>query len=144
MKRSLAVLGRVRSIEKRVARAEFAEAERARRHQEERVDSVVNAIDASRLAETLGAGGAQALYVAHEYDHRIRLEESLRRELGVLSRREAESAERRQVLTEADRSLRVVELAILRYDEEEALQARRADGRRLDDVAGVRWWRENR
>jgi hypothetical protein len=36
-----------------------------------------------------------------------------------------------------------VEVAIERIEEMEALEARRADGRRLDALAGIRWWREN-
>lgn len=142
MSRGLQVLQRVRSIEKRVAKNNFADAERVRRVQEERVISIEQQMEASRVAEALGADGGQACWVANEHAWRIRLEGDLRREVGVLERRVADVRARRAELTEADRAHRVVEAAIERQEAEAELEARRADGRRLDAIASVRWWRE--
>ena len=143
MRKALATLLRVRSIEKRVAKTEFAEAERVRNLQEQRVDGIKAAMEQSRAASDLGAGGSQACWVAHEHAHRLRLEVDLRRESGILHKRTVIATRRRVDLTEADRAERVVELALEKHDEQVALETRRADGRRLDAMASARWWREN-
>lgn len=140
---ALNALLRVRGIEKRVAKNELAEAERVRREQETRVGLIEGAMEQSRIAEALGAEGGQACWVANEHAWRIRLEGDLRRESAILSRRDVEARARREALGNADRRERVVEQAIERHEAEAALEARRADGRRLDGVATVRWWREN-
>ncbi|MBL8615295.1 MAG: hypothetical protein JNM72_06785 [Deltaproteobacteria bacterium] len=142
MGRGLYTLERVRSIEKRIAKNSFAEAERVRRVQEDRVITIEQQMEASRVAEALGADGGQACWVANEHAWRIRLEGDLRREVTVLERRMTEVRARRAELTDADRAHRVVESAIERQEAEAELEARRADGRRLDALAGVRWWRE--
>lgn len=143
MGRALYTLERVRSIEKRLAKNNFADAERVRRVQEDRVITIEQQMEASRVAEALAVDGGQACWVANEHAWRIRLEGDLRREVGVLERRAAEVRVRRDELTAADRSHRVVESAIERQEAEAELEARRADGRRLDAIASVRWWREN-
>ena len=141
MTRALRTLERVRSIEKRVAKNNFADAERVRRVQEDRVLTIEQQMESSRVAEALGADGGQACWIANEHAWRIRLEGDLRREVGVLERRVAEVRARRVELTDADRAHRVVESAIERQEAEAELEARRADGRRLDAIASVRWWR---
>ena len=143
MGRALYTLERVRNIEKRLAKYNFADAERVRRVQEDRVITIEQQMESSRVAESLAVDGGQACWVANEHAWRIRLEGDLRREVGVLERRAAEVRVRREELTAADRAHRVVESAIERQEAEAELEARRADGRRLDAIASVRWWREN-
>lgn len=143
MSRALQALFRVRSIEKRIAKNELAEAERIRQIQEDRVVTIEAAMEQSRIAEAIGAEGLQACWVANEHAWRIRLEGDLRREAAILSKRDVEARARREALAGCDRRERVVEQAIERHEAEADLEARRADGRRLDGIATVRWWREN-
>jgi flagellar biosynthesis chaperone FliJ len=70
------------------------------------------------------------------------LEVDLRRESGILQERATTTAQRRAELVEADRDARVVELALEQYDERVALEKSRREGRQLDEMATVRWWRE--
>jgi flagellar FliJ protein len=51
----------------------------------------------------------------------------------------AETERRRQMLIEADREVRVLELLDERHRETHARDAQRAETKRLDDVATVRW-----
>jgi flagellar FliJ protein len=51
----------------------------------------------------------------------------------------AETERRRQMLVEADREVRVLELLDERHRETHARDAQRAETKRLDDVATVRW-----
>jgi flagellar export protein FliJ len=142
MRKALATLLRVRKIEKRMARAAFAEAEQSRQRQEDRVDDVYGAMDQSRQAEQIGMQVGSAHWLAASHSHRLRLEVDLRRESGILQERATTTAQRRAELVEADRDARVVELALEQYDERVALEKSRREGRQLDEMATVRWWRE--
>jgi len=142
MRKALATLLRVRNIEKKVARSAFSEAERARQVQEDRVQGVFNAMDQSREAEQLGLSVGEAHWLAASHSHRLRLEVDLRRESGILQERARVVAHRRAELVEADRNARVVELALEQYDARVELEAQRREGRLLDEMATVRWWRE--
>src|SRR6476469_4981618 len=51
----------------------------------------------------------------------------------------AETERRRQLLVEADREVRVLELLDERHRDAHARDAQRAETKRLDDVATVRW-----
>ncbi len=144
MRKALATLLRVRDVEKRVARQQFADAERVRRLQEGRVVDIQDAMDQSREAEAMGIETGQAHWIAHQHAWRLRLEVDLRRESGILERRTVEARRKRALLVEADRSARVVELAIEQHDERVALDQKRADARNLDELATTRWWRENK
>jgi hypothetical protein len=141
MKRALSALQRVREIEKKQARQSFADAERARIAQEVRVDTILAAVEESRGRGAPAEG--EAVWAHMEHAFRLRMEVQLRSERSVLEQRAVEVSRRRAVLNEATRATRVVEVAIERIEEMEALEARRADGRRLDALAGIRWWREN-
>lgn len=143
MRKALATLLRVRNIEKKVAQTEFAEAEQARQSQEDRVHGVFDAMDQSREAEQIGLAAGQAHWLAASHSHRLRLEVDLRRESGILQERAKVVAKRRTELVEADRNARVVELALEQYDARMELEAQRREGRLLDEMATVRWWREH-
>ena len=142
MRKALATLLRVRNIEKKVARTAFVEAERARQRQEDRVRDVYSAMDQSRQAEQIGMQVGQAHWLAASHSHRLRLEVDLRRESGLLQDRAKVTKKCRLELVEADRSARVVELALEEYDARVELEAARREGRKLDEMATVRWWRE--
>jgi len=142
MRKALATLLRVRNIEKRVARSAFAEAEQSRQRQEDRVRDVYSAMEQSRQAEQLGVSMGEAHWLAASHSHRLRLEVDLRRENGILQERAKVTAKRRAELVEADRNARVVELVLEEYDAREELEASRREGRLLDEMATVRWWRE--
>jgi flagellar export protein FliJ len=142
MRKALATLLRVRNIEKKVARTAFTEAERARQRQEDRVHDVYSAMEQSRQAEQIGMQVGQAHWLAASHSHRLRLEVDLRRESGLLHERAKVTAKRRSQLVEADRSARVVELALEEYDTRMELEASRREARKLDEMATVRWWRE--
>ena len=142
MRKALSTLLRVREIEKKVAKTAFAEAERARQKQEDRVHRVYAAMDQSREAEQIGLSVGEAHWLAASHSHRLRLEVDLRRESGILHERARVTARRRSDLVEADRNARVVELVLEEYDAREALEASSREGRKLDEIATVRWWRE--
>ena len=142
MRKALSTLLRVRNIEKKVARSEFAEAERARQTQEDRVAGVFDSMDQSREAEQIGLAAGEAHWLAASHSHRLRLEVDLRRESGILQERARVVAHRRANLVEADRNARVVELALEQYDVRVELEEQRQEGRKLDEMATVRWWRE--
>jgi hypothetical protein len=143
VRRALQALHRVRAVEKKLAMQRFAEAERARQRQEDEVLAVEEAMELSRQADALGAALGEAHWIASQHAWRLRLEVDLRRESSLLERRAVDSSRCRAALVEADRESRVVELAIEKLDELEALEARRAEGRRMDELANTRWWREN-
>lgn len=142
MRKALATLLRVREIEKKVAKTAFAEAERSRQNQEDRVERVYSAMEQSRQAEQLGRSVGEAHWLAASHSHRLRLEVDLRRESGILHERAKVTARRRLELVEADRNARVVELVLEEYDAREALESSRREARKLDEMATVRWWRE--
>jgi flagellar export protein FliJ len=142
MRKALATLLRVRAIEKKVAQTAFAEAEKSRMNQEDRVQDVYSAMDQSRQAEQIGRSVGEAHWLAASHSHRLRLEVDLRRESGILHERAKVTARRRLELVEADRSARVVELVLEEYDAREELEASRREGRKLDEMATIRWWRE--
>ncbi len=139
MRRALATLKRVRSAQKKAAKQAFAEAERSRIQQETRIEEIHAAMAASHDD---GFTGGQAHELAQEQAYRLRLQATLRREAVVLNERAKKAADRRGELREADRDTRVVELALERHDERVALEKRRSDGRRIDEIASGRWWRD--
>lgn len=143
MRKALATLLRVRAIEKKVAQREFLSAELARRDQEGRVVAVSDAMNQSREAEQMGVEAGEAHWLAASHSHRLRLEVDLRRETSILHRRARTATKRRAALVEADRSARVVELALEQYDARVEEEKQRREARLLDEMATVRWWREH-
>jgi flagellar export protein FliJ len=142
MRKALATLLRVRHIEKKVAESAFVESEQVRQTQEGRVHGVYDAMEQSREAEQIGLAAGEAHWLAASHSHRLRLEVDLRRESGILQERARVVAQRRAELVEADRNARVVELALEQYDARVELEEKRREGRLLDEMATVRWWRE--
>lgn len=142
MRKALAALLRVREAEKKVAEREFGEAERARFASEAACDGIRGAMNGSHSGDALGYPGGDAAWLAMEHTYRLRMLVRLRKEEGVLKQRTQVSDQRRDLLVEADRSRRVVELALESHDEKVALEERRSDGRKLDAMAGARWWRD--
>ena len=142
MRKALAALLRVRDAEKKVAEREFGEAERARFASEAACEGIRGAMNGSHSGDALGYPGGDAAWLAMEHTYRLRMLVRLRKEEGVLKQRTQVSDHRRDLLVEADRSRRVVELALESHDERVALEHRRADGRKIDAMAGARWWRD--
>ena len=143
MRKALSTLLRVRSIEKRRAQNAFGEAERARIAQEELVDGIHHQIVQGRQAGVSELASHQAHWAAMEHQWRLHKEVQLRKAGAELEVRDAASQEARAELSEASKHYRVVELALEGYDERDALEQRRSDGRKLDAMATQRWWREN-
>lgn len=141
MRKALAALLRVREAEKKVAERAFGEAERARIASEEHVETLQHAVISSHTGDAMGYPGGDAGWLAMEHSYRLRMQVRIRKERSVLTEHTRVSDARRGELVEADKARRVVELALEHHDEREALEARRADGRRLDAMAGARWWR---
>lgn len=143
MRKALAALLRVREAHKKVAETEFGAAERARIAQEGQVASIRTAMISSHSGDDLGYPGGDASWLAIEHSYRLRMLVRLRKEEAVLHQRSQESAQRRDALVEADRERRVVELALEQHDARVALELKRSEGRKLDAMAGARWWREH-
>ncbi len=143
MRKALATVMRIRTLEKRIAQTAFVEAEQARQVQEGRVYHVHDAMAQSREAEQLGLEVGEAHWLAASHSHRLRLEVDLRRESAILEERARSAAERRAELVDADRNARVVEIALEQFDARVAFEERRREGRRLDEMATIRWWRES-
>jgi flagellar export protein FliJ len=143
MSRALATLLRVREIRKKQARNAFGEAERARIAQDGQVLAIESAIDDSRNRGGEAIEDGTAHWVALEHGFRLRKEVELRQARDSLEQLSEAATARRMDLQEASRKSRVVEAALERYDEQVALDRRRADGRRIDAMATMRWWREN-
>lgn len=142
MRKALSALLRVRDAQKKVAEREFGEAERARFQTEASCDAIRGAMNSSHSGDALGYPGGDAAWLAMEHTYRLRMLVRLRKEEAVLKQRTQVSDQRRDLLVEADRSRRVVELALESHDAQVALEERRADGRRIDAMAGARWWRD--
>jgi flagellar export protein FliJ len=143
MRKALAALLRVRDAHKKVAERDFGAAERARIIQEEEVEGLHRAVISSHTGDELGYPGGDASWLAIEHSYRLRMQVRIRKEQQVLVQRAQDAAAQRERLIEADRERRVVEIALEQHDAEVALELRRADGRKLDALAGARWWREN-
>ena len=143
MSRALATLLRVREIRKKQARNSFGEAERARIAQDGHVTAIQSAIASSRDRGREGIEDGAAHWVALEHGYRLKKEVELREARTSLHELSELAMVRRADLQEASRKSRVVEAALERYDEQMALDRRRADGRRIDAMATMRWWREN-
>ena len=141
MRRTLATLQRVRAAQKKSAKQDFAEAERSRLQQEEKVEGIGNSMRRSYGGQD-GFGSGQAYLLAQEQSYRLRLQEELEQESQELKKRATVSTEKRSKLREADRDNRVVELALERVDAEARIERRRAQARQIDEIAGSRWWRE--
>jgi flagellar export protein FliJ len=142
VRKALAALLRVRDAHKKVAEREFGAAERERIRQEGQVDSIQHAMISSHTGDELGYPGGDASWLAIEHSFRLRMLVRLRKEEAVLHQCSQESAIRRDRLVEADRERRVVELALEQHDAAVALEQRRSDGRKIDSMASMRWWRE--
>jgi flagellar FliJ protein len=136
----LATLQRVREARRDRERAALAEAFHA--------EQVLAERQASLAAEQKELRALQRSAAAHGYLDVSRLLEAQRYEL-VLKAREAELAQqaatvaaeterRRQVLVEADREVRVLELLDERQRREHQRHARRAETRHLDEAANGR------
>jgi flagellar export protein FliJ len=141
MHKALKTLLRVREAEQKAAKQRFAEAERARIVQEERISAIREQIMGSHEDEPEAgeAGEANALALSQAY--RLRRQVQLKRENIELHVREAKSNGRREELRGATQEARVVELALEKRLEEDRIEARREEGRRLDELATTRWWR---
>ena len=139
MRDALAILQRIRHHKKKGAERAFAEAEKARQIQEERVDGLTASVDASREGET---SEDEACWVAQAQAWRLKMEVQLRRERGRLNERTHEAANRKRSLTHANREHRVVERAIENIDERRKIADRKAEARRLDAMGTSRWQRK--
>lgn len=137
MSEVLSTLSRVREIQKKVSKQAFASAERSRILQEEAVDQLQGHILRSHSATPK----PEAWMVGCEHRFRGKLRGDLVTEQSELHSRAEVAAQRRSELQEASREARVVELAMEAHQEMETLFERRADNKRIDDMAAVRWWR---
>ena len=137
MRSTLATLQRVREINKKISRQAYVTAERNRIEQEAVVARVEERIVDTYAIDTGTTAGA----MNEVHDWRKKLKVDLLREEDLLRSRVDSANKRRDELRETTRDARVVELALERYDEEAALVERRLDGKRIDDMATVRWWR---
>lgn len=137
MSEVLSTLARVREIQKRVSRQAFASAERSRITQEDTVDSLQGRI----LRSHSGTSSPELWMLNQEHQFRGKLRTDLVKEEVVLQQRTDVAAQRRVELQEASREARVVELAIEAHEVQESLLERRADNKKIDDMAAVRWWR---
>ena len=143
MRKALAALLRVREAHKKMAERDFGAAERARIAQEGQVDSLRHAMISSHTGDELGYPGGDASWLAIEHSYRLRMLVRLRKEEVVLQQHSQASAHMRDALVEADRERRVVELALEQHDARVALEHKRSEGRKIDAMAGARWWREH-
>ena len=116
MRRTLATLQRVRTAQKKSAKQDFAEAERSRLQQEEKVEGLTDRMHASYGGGD-GFKDGEAYLLAQEQSYRVRMQEVLQEENEELNKRAVKSTEKRSKLREADRDHRVVELALERLDE---------------------------
>ena len=139
MKNALATLQRVRDTQKRGAQMELITAERERQKQLDRVEKIRKTMDRSRSGNRNASG--DACWLAQEHQYRLQMELELRRESRALYVTEVRADERQNELRSADRASKVVENVIERIDKAAAIERRRADARRLDDIASSRWRR---
>jgi len=137
MKKALETLKRVRETQKRGARLAFGAKERERQMQEAKVDNIQDSMDRSRSGVL--SEGVEACWVAQAHAYSLRLEVELRRETTHLIQRSMEAEILQGELRKASQATKVVENVMERLEEQEALEAKRAEIRRMDDLAARRW-----
>lgn len=142
MNKALKTLLRVRAAEKKAAKQRFAEAERERIAQEERIGSIQGQILASHGGDPGLGGAADAHDLATAQAFRLRRQVQLKREYMELHSREANSEQKRVALRGASQQERVVELALEKREEEARMELRRKEGRALDALASTMWQRQ--
>ena len=141
MHKALKTLLRVREVEQKAARQRFAEAERDRIAQEDRIGAIRDQINDSHGHEPEVGGTADAHDMATAQSFRLRREVQLKRERMELHARELKSNGRRNELREATQEARVVELALEARLEQDRIEARKKEARIMDELASTRWWR---
>ena len=141
MHKALKTLLRVRNAEQKAAKQRFAEAERKRIAQEERISAIRDQILDSHEGEPIEGDSGEAHDLALSQAFRLRRQVQLKRENIELYSYEAKSNSKRSELRGATQEARVVELALEKRLEEDRIEARRAEGRKLDEMATSRWWR---
>jgi len=140
MHKALKTLLRVRSAEQKAARLRFAEAERNRIAQDERITAIRDQIYESHDSEPDPGEAVEAHDLATGHSFRLRRQVQLKREYLELRSREALSNGRRSELGDATKEARVVEVALDKRLEQDRIEEKRAQGRKLDALASRRWW----
>ena len=141
MQKALQTLLRVRAAEQKAAKQAFAEAERDRIAQEERIGAIEGQILDSHSGDPDLGRSADAHELATAQSFRLRRQVQLKREHMELRSRESLSEARREDLKGATQQARVVEVALEKRLEVERQQAKRKEGRELDAIASSMWWR---
>jgi flagellar export protein FliJ len=141
MHKALKTLLRVRNAEQKVAKQRFAEAERRRIAQEDRISAIRDQILVSHEDEPDAGESGEAHDLALSQAFRLRRQVQLKRENIELHSCEAQSNSMRTELRGATQDARVVELALEKRLEDDRIEARRDEGRKLDELATTRWWR---
>jgi flagellar export protein FliJ len=145
MKKALETLKRVRETQKRGARLAFGAKERERQVQEAKVDDIRDEMTHTRNGMSTqgdGSQGVEACWVAQAHAYSLRLEVDLRRESVHLQQRTLEAEILQADLRLASQANKVVEKVLETIDEQEAIDAKRVEIRRMDDLAGRRWRRK--
>lgn len=141
MHKALKTLLRVRTAEQKAAWQRLAVAERSRIEQEERISSIQEQILDSHAGESEVLPSDEAHDLATAQAFRLRRQVQLKRERMELMSREARSSGRREELRGATQEARVVELALEKRLEQDRIEAKRDEARKLDELASTRWWR---
>ncbi|MDP6934097.1 MAG: hypothetical protein QGG40_14325, partial [Myxococcota bacterium] len=120
---AVAVLYRMREYRKRTASLSSAEAERACRDQEDRVDEIKDAIDRSHTDEEV----VEATWLAQQHAYRGRMSLRLRRENVRLDAVRSTADTRRKELNEATRDANVLEEVLETRAEQKSAAQKRAN-----------------
>src|SRR4029078_2853318 len=134
-------LQKVREAHRDQQRASLAEAFRA---EQVLAENQAQLVDEERCLRELQRSAADGKYLdvnrlleAQRYELLLKAQaQELAKQAILLS---AETERRRQILVEADREVRVLELLDERHRGARARDEQRAETKRLDDVATVRW-----
>ena len=137
----LETLQKVREAHRDEQRASLAEAFRAEQVLAENRAQLVAEERELRELQRSATGGkyldVNRLLEAQRYELLLKAQsQELAKQAILLS---AETERRRQILVEADREVRVLELLDERHRDAHARDEQRAETKRLDDVANVRW-----
>jgi hypothetical protein len=131
---AFATVLRIRERARQQTARQLAEADRVRDEQRTRVEAIVGSFIEGRAA----TNPADPAELAAWHGWRLRQEIALRREEARLGQREREAEAARNRHVGRVRDELAVSGVIAARAEEEALDARRADDREMDDVAGRR------
>ncbi|MDG1481679.1 MAG: hypothetical protein P8R54_18940 [Myxococcota bacterium] len=137
MKGVLSRLQSIRELKKKQAWLELIESERLREEQYTHLTALEAEVAAVRTVADIEEAG----WAAYRHSWCLQMEMRRRRAEESLAERTKKREDDRVLLESARREARTIGLVLERIERDEAIEARREEGRRNDEIGTMSWWR---